>query len=100
MRTGNPRQREWVGNNRAAIQRAVYKSSDVCWLDGEPVDWTADPRSPRAPSVDHVVPRSRGGDPFDLANCRLAHYGCNAARGNRAARPYATRASTHPVRPW
>lgn len=36
----------------------------------------------RAPSIDHVVPRSRGGSD-DLANLRLAHWGCNRQRGNR-----------------
>jgi 5-methylcytosine-specific restriction endonuclease McrA len=31
------------------------------------------------PSIDHVVPRSEGGDD-DLANLRLAHWCCNRAR--------------------
>lgn len=83
---GNPMVRDWVGGSRTRIQRAVYASSDVCWIDGKPVDWQADPRSRFAPSVDHVIPRALGGDPFDLANCRLAHLGCNAARGKRLAK--------------
>jgi 5-methylcytosine-specific restriction endonuclease McrA len=33
----------------------------------------------RGPSIDHIVPRSQGGDD-DLANLRLAHWGCNRAR--------------------
>lgn len=33
-------------------------------------------------SIDHVVPRSKGGTD-DLANLRLAHWGCNQTRGNR-----------------
>ncbi len=36
----------------------------------------------RGPSVDHIVPRSKGGDD-DLANLRLTHWGCNRSRGNR-----------------
>lgn len=85
VRHGNAAVRDWAGSQRERIQRAVYASGDVCWLCGEPIHWGADPRSPRAPSVDHVVPRSLGGNPLDLANCRLAHLGCNAARGNRLA---------------
>jgi 5-methylcytosine-specific restriction endonuclease McrA len=97
---GNPAVREWVGANRDKIRDAVYKLYDVCWLDGKPVDWDADPRSRWAPSVDHVVPRSRGGDPFDLDNCRLAHLGCNARRGNRPARPHVSTRTEFPTRPW
>lgn len=33
----------------------------------------------RGPSIDHIVPRSQGGGD-DLANLRLAHWGCNRAR--------------------
>ena len=34
------------------------------------------------PSIDHVVPRSQGGSD-DLANLRLAHWGCNRRRRDR-----------------
>lgn len=34
------------------------------------------------PSIDHVVPRSKGGTD-DLCNLRLTHWHCNRARGNR-----------------
>lgn len=36
----------------------------------------------KGPSVDHVVPRSKGGSD-DLANLRLTHWTCNQKRGNR-----------------
>lgn len=36
------------------------------------------------PSVDHIVPRSKGG-PNDLANLTLTHLSCNVAKGNRVA---------------
>ncbi|NDE02585.1 MAG: HNH endonuclease [Gammaproteobacteria bacterium] len=38
--------------------------------------------SDAGPSIDHVIPRSRGGSD-DLANLRLTHWGCNRKRGNR-----------------
>ena len=37
---------------------------------------------PRGPSMDHILPRSKGGT-WDRSNLRPAHYGCNSARGNR-----------------
>lgn len=100
VRCGNPAVREWVGNNRTEIQRQVYASSDVCCHCGKLVDFDADPRSRWAPSVEHYEPRSKGGDPFDLANCGLAHYGCNSKRGNRELRLYADQAAAFATRPW
>ncbi|MDJ0003312.1 HNH endonuclease [Rhodococcus fascians] len=46
-----------------------------------------DPNAPRNSkgqfTLDHLVPLSRGGDPFELTNCAPAHRGCNGRRGNR-----------------
>ncbi len=50
-----------------------------CWLCGEAVDPTA--TGPWQPTVDHLVPRSRGGS-SDAANLRLAHRRCNNHRGS------------------
>lgn len=54
-----------------------------CWLCGGEVDRDAPPGSPWTPTVDHVVPKSRGGK-TEPSNLRLAHRRCNSARGNRA----------------
>lgn len=35
------------------------------------------------PSLDHIVPRSKGGDDYPT-NIRSVHFGCNASRGNRS----------------
>ncbi len=37
--------------------------------------------SGRGPSIDHVIPKSEGGDDA-LANLRLAHWRCNRERSN------------------
>jgi HNH endonuclease len=50
-----------------------------CWLCGEAVDPTA--TGPWQPTVDHLVPRSRGGS-NDAVNLRLAHRRCNNRRGS------------------
>lgn len=39
---------------------------------------------PGADSADHIVPRSRGGAVYDLANLQPAHRRCNESRGNRS----------------
>lgn len=84
VRHGNPEgPRPCAGRTWRRLQAQVYASTDTCWICGKPVQFGAHPRSPAAPSVDHVIPRSLGGDPLDLANLRLAHLGCNSARGNR-----------------
>lgn len=54
-----------------------------CWLCGEPVPAGARPGDPNAPTVDHVVPRSRGGHGRP-DNLRLAHRRCNQRRSSAA----------------
>jgi len=39
-------------------------------------------RGPRRPSMDHIIPLSRGGM-HALANVQLAHYRCNLSKNNR-----------------
>lgn len=53
-----------------------------CWLCGKPVDKGLPPNLHDSPEVDEVVPVSKGGDPYDRRNCRLAHRICNILRGN------------------
>lgn len=53
----------------------------ACWICGGQVDRDGPAAGPHAPSVDHVVPRARGGT-SDPGNLRLAHRRCNARRGS------------------
>lgn len=57
-----------------------------CWLCGELIHYHQRPRHRLGPSLDHLVPLSRGGSLLDPSNARLAHYGCNCARGNGLSR--------------
>jgi 5-methylcytosine-specific restriction endonuclease McrA len=54
----------------------------VCHLCGRHVPMDVPPRSPEAPTVDHLVPRSKGGAEMDTSLWRLAHFACNARRGD------------------
>lgn len=58
------------------------RDGPTCWLCGNGVDPAAPAGSGWAGSVDHVVPRARGGR-SDPANLRLAHRTCNSRRGSR-----------------
>src|SRR5437867_12064203 len=51
-------------------ERVLARDGYVCWLCG----------LPGADTVDHVIPRARGGDDSD-ENLRAAHAQCNASRG-------------------
>jgi 5-methylcytosine-specific restriction endonuclease McrA len=70
-----------------------------CHWCGRPLDHTAPPRSRWAPSVDHLVPVSLGGDPLDPTNAVGAHYGCNSKRGNSTTTRRTTPRTT-PSRRW
>lgn len=54
----------------------------VCGICQEPVDRNLPWPDPLSPSLDHVVPLSRGGR-HAKDNVRLAHLICNTRRGNR-----------------
>lgn len=65
---------EWGGRKAQAYTREVLATYGticrLCGLDG-------------ADTADHIVARSKGGDPYDIANGRPAHLSCNSSRGNR-----------------
>lgn len=71
------------------IEREPYTRTEIakrdgyqCQLCGQPVDMAVAYPDARSASIDHVVPISKGGDDT-RKNVRLAHLGCNHARGNR-----------------
>jgi len=57
------------------IVEATY--GDECWLCHRTIT------DPSEYSIDHVIPLSLGGDPWDVDNMRPAHLRCNQSRGNR-----------------
>jgi 5-methylcytosine-specific restriction endonuclease McrA len=64
------------------IRRAVYERDDwTCLLCSRPVDRSADPQSDWYPSLDHILPQSKGGK-HTLENLRAAHRWCNSVRGD------------------
>lgn len=90
-------QRKAAKRRRKALERGMLVVENVsteqllkrdryrCQICGGKVDpdlHKTSPRHSRAASKDHIQPASFGGvESYD--NTRLAHYGCNSARGNR-----------------
>lgn len=61
---------------------ALFARDDwSCQICSEPVDYSADPLSDWYPTIDHIVPRSKGGGD-ELENLRCAHRWCNSVRGD------------------
>ena len=85
-----------VGETRTAYlknARRVIMAGEVCGICGRPVDKSLKYPDPMAPSVDHIIPISRGGHPSDIDNLQLTHWCCNHAKSDRltAAPPLAGR---------
>lgn len=66
----------------STFRLAIYeRDSWTCQLCLEPVDAGAHYLSDWAPSLDHIVPQSRGGSD-DASNLRTAHRWCNSVLGD------------------
>ena len=61
----------------------VYERDEwTCGLCSEPVDRLCAWPDPKSPSLDHVLPLSKGGHHV-MENVQLAHLDCNVRKGNR-----------------
>jgi len=66
--------------------RVVFERDNwMCHDCGEPVDPELKGRQSKMASLDHIIPRSKGGS-HTYENCATAHYGCNVARARRKER--------------
>lgn len=70
------------GHRRRQLRAQVLAEEDLCWLCNQPVDKTLPAGHPMAPELDEVIPVSKGGNPYDRTNVRLAHRLHNQQRGN------------------
>jgi 5-methylcytosine-specific restriction endonuclease McrA len=83
------------GHRRRAVRATVFAEEDHCHICGRHVDKELPPYLPGSPTIDELIPVSKGGSPYDRSNCRLAHLRCNVRRGNGSRRhpvivPYVT----------
>ena len=57
---------------------------DICYLCNEKINFRLKHPNPKSPSLDHVIPLSRGGT-HTLDNAAMVHYVCNQKKGVKAA---------------
>ena len=89
------------GKHRPQYERnkkIVFATQTHCAICGRPVDFDIKYPDPMAPTVDHVVPISRGGHPSALDNLQLAHFICNQQKGKAAGGPRAPKVAPPPNR--
>ena len=82
---GNVRSDKLPGT-RGAYEKArevILKTQTVCGICGKPVDFSYKYPHPLSPTVDHIIPVSKGGHPSDLANLQLAHRCCNRQKSDK-----------------
>lgn len=96
-RARNPESRRARDQHRRAVKAGVhaerFRDSEIferdgwtCKLCGEPIDRTIKAPKSAAPSIDHIVPISRGGK-HTRRNVQAAHLGCNARKHTRLVAP-------------
>lgn len=75
-----------TGSNRTVFEknaRYIYKTREVCGICGLPVDMSLKSPDPMSKTIDHIIPVSKGGHPYDLSNLQLAHRCCNRQKGDK-----------------
>lgn len=76
---------DWSGRKIARLRQAVLAEfGPVCCRCGGRIDTARAWPDPLSLSLDHLVPRSRGGSD-DVSNLRPCHLHCNCAAGARPA---------------
>lgn len=74
------------GEHRTAFEKnkaRVLASQSICGICGKPVDKSIKYPHPFSPTVDHIIPLSKGGHPSDISNLQLAHRCCNRAKSDK-----------------
>ena len=72
--------------NRGAFEAArqkIVKTQTLCGICGKPVDFSYKAPHPLSPTVDHIIPVSKGGHPTDISNLQLAHRCCNRQKSDK-----------------
>lgn len=81
-----PRRADQAGKAEAAFDKAkkiIYASQSNCAICGRAVDFNKRFPDPWSPTLDHIIPVSKGGDPASLENLQLAHLQCNRIKGTK-----------------
>lgn len=75
--------RRGVTNYKVDCEYIFKLDKYICRLCGKPTDPTVAPHHVLYPTLDHIIPISKGGA-HDYDNLQCAHFGCNSSKGNRS----------------
>ena len=89
MSTSTTRTDRLTGNRSAyeAARQKILKTQTICGICGKPVDFSLKYPHPLSPTVDHIIPVSKGGHPSDISNLQLAHRCCNREKSDKLFEP-------------
>lgn len=73
---------------KLARKRAMAMYEPICAICHKPIDMNAPAFTPESCEVDHIIPVSRGGAPYEVSNLQLTHTRCNRAKGARMDSDY------------
>lgn len=82
-RTFRPDQSGWAKSSFQKAKKIIFSSQSVCGICGRPVDFSKVFPDPWSPTIDHIIPVSKGGDPASLENMQLAHSWCNRQKSSK-----------------
>lgn len=71
-----------VNSERVSLKTVYARDGWLCKICGEPVNFIRQHPDPMSPSLDHIIPLSKGG-PHTFANVQLAHLICNLRKTNK-----------------
>lgn len=74
----DPARRSLFNNNK----KIILATQNICAICGQPVDKTLKYPHPMSPTVDHIIPVSKGGSDV-LENLQLAHRRCNRLKSDK-----------------
>lgn len=64
-------------------KKIILATQSICGICGKPVDKSLKYPDPLSPTVDHIIPVSKNGDPVALENLQLAHRYCNRMKSDK-----------------
>lgn len=64
-------------------KKRILATQEVCGICGRPVDKSIKYPHPMSPTIDHIIPLAKGGDPSDISNLQLAHFCCNRQKSDK-----------------
>ena len=68
-------------------RKRIIESQSICGICGRPVDKSLKAPDPMSPTVDHIIPVSKGGHLTDIHNLQLAHWICNRLKSDKLVTP-------------